>query len=538
LDEPTDETREKPDAEAEARPDDREDPALVEVARGVLRACHGKTNLVFAGSRTLIESLADELASQAGAMSIADDIVVHHGSLSKDEREHAEAQLRSGRPCTAVCSNTLELGIDIGAIDEVIQVSSPWSVASLVQRLGRSGRRPGSARILRGFFIEDVPGPGDDLWEQLHLPFVRALAIVALLLDHWIEPPDVDRANLSTLVQQILSILAETGGIRAHEIYPRLAQSGAFPGLGRSDFAAILRELGTHDLIEQLGDSTLVIGLKGQRIVDHYSFYAAFKSPSEYQVLHRERSIGTLPENLLPAPGEHLILAGKRWRVEDIDADRRQVHVAPSRGRRSPRFRGGTFDAAPAVHARMRAILLDDAVPSYLDETAAEILAHARAAARDARIGISVQLLPDRAVLSLWSGTRIHRTLQLVLLAVGVRVETVDDVALHIDAEPDAWLPVVQRFIAAPDARALAACADDKLGARLVTGEKFDRFLPAEIWRASYARQHLDLDGAVRVARQLVAEAEHLDEVALETLGPASLEAALPVGFPRGEVTK
>ena len=489
-----------------ATKEDDDDPTIPEIAAAILFACHGKTNLVFANAKTLIESLADELATQARAMALADEVVVHHGSLSKEQREHAEERLRSGRPCTAVCSNTLELGIDIGAIDEVVQVSPPWSVASLVQRLGRSGRRPGAARVLRGYFVEDFPGADATSWDRLHLDFIRGLAAIDLMLEGWLEPPSVDRANLSTLVQQVLSALAETGGIRAHELYPRMAESGAFAGLSRVDFAAVLRELGARDLVEQMPDSTLVLGLKGQRIVEHYSFYAAFKAPAEFQVLFHDRMIGTLPETMLPAVGEHVILAGRRWLVDDIDTEHRQVLVLPSRGRRPPHFASGQIDTDPNLHARMRLLLSTDRAPNYLDETAAEILQHARAAADVAQLDATVRVLADRTIVQVWAGTRIHRTLWLVLMSAGIRTESASDVALEIHAMPEAWGPVLRRFLASLDGRALARYAEERLSARITDGEKFDVFLPSELWRASYARERLDVEGAARVIARILAD--------------------------------
>ncbi|MBK9031563.1 MAG: hypothetical protein IPL61_09550 [Myxococcales bacterium] len=196
----------------------------------------------------MIELVAEELATQARALELPDEVVVHHGSLSKDSREFAEARLREERPCTAVCSNTLEMGIDIGAIDEVVQVSAPWSVASLVQRLGRSGRRPGSKRVLRGYFIEERADE-KGFWERIHPSFLRAVAAIELMLERFIESPRSDRAELSTLVQQVLSCAAETGGARAADLFDRVVGSGAFHGVTRADFVDLLRELGARELL-------------------------------------------------------------------------------------------------------------------------------------------------------------------------------------------------------------------------------------------------------------------------------------------------
>ncbi|HEY4238642.1 MAG TPA: DEAD/DEAH box helicase [Kofleriaceae bacterium] len=478
-------------------PDDDSDPILPEVARGILQACHGKTILAFANAKSLIEALADALATQARAIGLPDDIVVHHGSLSKEQREGAEQRLRAPRPCIAVCSNTLELGIDIGDIDEVVQVSAPWSVASLVQRLGRSGRRPGAPRILRGYLIEDECAADASLWDALHLDFVRGLAIVELMIEGWIEAPLVERAHWSTLVQQLLSILAETGGLRAHELLPRLAGSGAFHGLGASDFAVLLRELGKRELIEQLPDGTLVLGVRGVPLVEHYSFYAAFKAPAELAVRFRDRPIGTLPESMLPGIGDHLILAGRRWLVDDIDADRKVVYVLPSQGKKLPGFTAARPDVDPVVHERMRALLGADRVPAYLDATAIEILAKARAAARD---------LETSDALPIWRGTRVFRTLYLVLASAGIVVEPREDVALVIGSPPAAWRAVLRAFGERPDGLALARFAERMWQARIFDGDKLDAFVPPALWCARYARERLDIDGATRFALQLLDE--------------------------------
>lgn len=489
----------------EAKTDgDETDPTLPEVARAILVACHGKTNLVFANSKGLIEAAADELATQARAMSLPDEIVVHHGSLSKEQREYAEERLRSGRPCTAVCSNTLELGIDIGAIDEVVQISSPWSVASLVQRLGRSGRRPGSARILRGYFVEDYPTGDATRWDRLHLDFIRGLAMIELLLEGWIERPSPERAHLSTMVQQVLSSIAETGGILARDLYKRINESGAFVGIGTTQFASLLRELGARDLIEQMPEGTLVLGMKGEKIVEHYSFYAAFKAATEFQVVYRDRTIGTLPESMLPGEGDFVILAARRWLVEQIDVEAQKVLVSPSRGRRPPRFASGQADLDSNVHARMRALLCGDHVPSYADETALEMLRNARAEARASELDTSARTLEDRSIVQLWAGTRIHRTLFLVFAVAGVRVQPAADVALEVVAPREIWIAVLRRFLDAPDGDALARFAEERLYARVTDGEKFDVFLPSELWRASYVRERLDIPGSLRVVARLL----------------------------------
>ena len=486
--------------------DEEDEHVLVELARALLLAGRGKTNLVFANKKSLIESVADELSTQAKALDLPDEIVVHHGSLSKETREHAEARLRADRPCTAVCSNTLEMGIDIGAIDEVVQVSAPWSVTSLVQRLGRSGRRPGSKRILRGYFLEERVDATTGFWGRLHLGFVRAIAAIELLLERFIEAPRCDRAELSTLVQQVLSCAAETGGIRAHDLYERVVGSGAFNRLSKADFVELLRELGTRELLEQLPDATLVLGVKGLPLVDHYTFYAAFRATVEFQVIHGSRQIGLLPEDGLPPPGEHIILAGRRWRIEEIDPDRKQVFVVPSQGRRAPAFPPSGSDTDPRLHERMREVLSRADEPRYLDETALEILRQSRAAVQQIDLRRHVSRTDVGMRLLLWAGTRVHRTLQLAFLAAELDVGADSDVGLDVKASPEVIGQVLRTLIAASDAIELAAFADLHLAARVTHGDKFDEFVPARLWRRAYADERMDMPHAKQIAATILEE--------------------------------
>jgi hypothetical protein len=130
----------------ELQPDDE----LDEIAIDIVHNFAGSTNLIFVNSKKTIENLAVKLHERSKELKLpTDPFVVHHGSISKDLREEAEAQLKSGIPTTAVCSSTLEMGIDIGSVRAVGQVDTPWSVASMVQRLGRSGRHDGDTAIMR-----------------------------------------------------------------------------------------------------------------------------------------------------------------------------------------------------------------------------------------------------------------------------------------------------------------------------------------------------------------------------------------------------
>lgn len=478
---------------------------LREIARSTVLALHGRTTLAFANSKAKIEMFADALKAEIEVLNLPDEVVVHHGSLSKEIREWAEARLAEGR-CMAVCSNTLELGIDIGVVDEVVQFTAPPSVASLAQRLGRSGRR-GTPAHLHGFFTAQRSVASSSIWDRLHLDFLHAVACVELFLDRFVEPASCDGLHRSTLVQQILSALAASGGMQASALYDLFSASACFGRLEAAEFAALLRSLGTHDLIEQMPGSDLVLGLLGERMVGHYEFFAAFKSNEEVAVhdITRGVKIGMLPAGLVPPVGEHVLLAGRRWEVVEIDRNTQAILVRPSAGRRPPVFRSGTRDVHPQVHLRMRSLAIQEKVPTYLDEAAREILATVRGEARALKhFRPPVIKSGPGCELFVWAGTRVNRTLYLWLLHEGVKAQT-HEIGLEIGVAESTLAALLSRFVSQPPHGAdLARLADDVLGARLIDGEKYDGFLPVETWQEMYARQQLDITGAVQVARQLL----------------------------------
>lgn len=481
--------------ESDSIPDDN--AALAEVARRILRVCHAGTNLVFSNAKGRIEELADHLQTQATAMGIPHDVLVHHGSLSKDQREYVEQRLTQERPCTAVCSNTLEMGVDIGEVDTVIQVDAPWSVASLTQRLGRSGRRNGAPAILRAFTVESPPSSEDTPWDCLRLETVRAIAMIELMLARFSEPHDTSRQHLSTLIHQLLSTLAETGGMAAKGLYARLIESGAFGQVSEKEFVVLLRSLASHGLIEQMGQGDLVLGSTGEKLRDHYSFYAAFAGSDDLRVVHGTQEIGVLPATLVPPVGEHVLLAGRRWCVREISSEERVVSVTPSQGRRPPQFESLAADIHPRVHQAMRALLLDETRLAYLDETAQDVLSSARQqAVRLRRFQPALQEVhSERSRLFVWAGSRVQRTLGFVLRRSRISFED-QGVGFDIQASASRVAEVLATFSDAEHSHAEFALQAARLGARAMDAEKFDEYVPDTLWCHAYAEQRLDIEAA------------------------------------------
>lgn len=472
------------------------DGSVREIAAHLFAVLRGTNNLVFANSRTRVEELADVLRRTSERERVPNEFLPHHGSLSKELREEVEALLKdSSRRANVICTSTLELGIDVGDVKSVAQVGVPPSVASMRQRLGRSGRREGEASTMRLYVAEPEITPETPVEETLRAHLVQSIAMIDLFVhEGWCEPPEPSQLHLSTLVQQTLSCIAQHGGVTAAAAYELLCATGPFTSVTPADFRDLLRELGRHDLVAQTSSGELVLGLEGERLVDHYSFFSAFTSPEEYRVAAGDRVLGSLPIVFAVYVGMHIIFAGLRWKVIAVDASAKMLVVEPSPGGRPPRFEGGGIAVHTRVRTKMRETYLSSDVPRYLDATATRLLAEARAAF--GMLGLSIEhLVPagNHVVFFPWVGDRAMTTLALWFLTQGVEVE-MSGVCLSLrECDMDRARAALTRGgqLASIDRLELAARAAD------LHREKYDRFLPTPLLLRQFAARELDPSGAL-----------------------------------------
>lgn len=390
------------------------------MAKDIVHHCAGYSNLVFANSKADVEIFSDLAKQLAQEEHLADPFLVHHGSLSAYIRKDTEYTMKSDRAATAFCTSTLEMGIDIGSVKMIGQIGPSWSVSSQVQRMGRSGRKDGDPRIMRVYIECHKPEPKDDIFHRLHLSLVQGIAITELMLGKWLEPPQPSRCDISTLTQQIISVIAETGGIQPKLLYNRLCQSGAFRDIEPDLFSLLLHRLGGLDVIEQMGNGDLILGLKGEQLRKDRGFYACFATEEEYSVLHESQVLGTI--QIIPHKHEHLLFAGRRWLVLDVDENDHVIHVQPAKGWKRPIFTGGPGEVHLKIRQKMRDVLSGNSTYSYLDNEAADLLAYARKAALKAGVCTQsiLELSPHQSALMTWTGSRIQDTLAAMFRAQGL----------------------------------------------------------------------------------------------------------------------
>lgn len=467
----------------------RTEDELDEIADDVIKNFRLSTNLIFGNSKQSIEVLVDRLRERVRREQWpADPFVVHHGSLSRDLREDAEAMLKSGVPTTALCSSTLEMGIDIGHVRAVGQIDAPWSVSSMVQRLGRSGRRPGEAATMRMYIRDDAPNSRSTLTHLFYPGLLRGVAMTRLMLTKWLEPSDEGRMHLSTLTHQILSCLKQTGGMGAKELFCLLCQRGPFRNVNQSQFSSLLRGLAEHALIEQVPQGDLVLGLAGERLTAGFDFYAAFETTEEFVIRCGGEEIGKLPANIVPPLGEHLLLAGKRWRVEEILVDQKLVLVILSPGGKAPPFHGEVGETHTRVVREMKTVLTGDDEPAYLDQNGMLLLRAARRTASLAGLTRSEIIIGRQSIQWFpWTGTRTQLTLLLLAKSANIICET-DRLSITYRLSSEAFLDHLRRIASSePDAIALARLMPVK---RI---EKFDGYIPEDLLDEANARNRLNI---------------------------------------------
>jgi ATP-dependent Lhr-like helicase len=481
------------------------DAADTAIARHLFETHRGHRSLIFAGSRGAVETITVRLSELGEAERVPEEFFAHHGSLSREHREHAEGRMKDrSRPASIVCTTTLELGIDVGEIEAVSQLGPGHTVSGMRQRLGRSGRRPGQAAVMRLYVKEAEIDDASHPLDALRVQTVQSIAMLNLMLRKWNEPPEPRRLHLSTLLHQIMALIGQRGGVTAAEAWDVLVR-GTFGGVDVALFKRLLRRMGEREvgLLEQSPDGMLMPGAEGERLLESRDIFAVFLSPEEYKVIAEGgRAIGQVPGENPFSPGEMLMLAGRRWRIVEVDTRRRELSVRPAKGGNPPIFGGDLRPPSEGVVEEMRRVWEDLSIPTYLDETAKRHLVEARTMFdRLGLRGSSVARHDGQLLLFPWAGERRQQALVLALIQAELEPARLG-MAIGVPVAKETALVAALSGVAngpPPDATALAALVENK------EVEKFDAFLGDELLTLAWANDRIDADGLPTSAAKLLA---------------------------------
>ena len=402
----------------------------------------GKKSIIFSNSRSEVETNINRLKLIAESKKERDVFHVHHGNISSEIREYAEHRMRSADSFAVTGATvTLELGIDLGDLERIVQTGSPHSVSSLAQRLGRSGRRSGVSKMCF-VFSEDLPAMGRPFYKTINWQLIKCIALIELYRENWLEPLRISKFPYNILAHQTLSVLYGYGDAEPKILAQKLLGTETFSHINQDDYRKLLRHMLEIKLLEKTPEGKLMIGAKGEWLTNSFEFYSVFENVTEFSVRENEREIGTLYR---PLPvGEKFVLSGSAWEVTEVDFDKRAIYVKYVGGKSSVNWEGtGPTQQHTKVLKKMRDVLVSSDSYGYLSASAAARLEEIRATVR--MVGVFqktsqpdiVNVSPNRYLIFPWLGTRALNALKLKLAEKGFEVLGNDstDVMLMVAAD-------------------------------------------------------------------------------------------------------
>lgn len=472
-------------------------------------ATRNKKSLIFTNSRSDAEEMITALRRLAERAHLPDIFHVHHGSIAPALREAAEIAMRDGEgPACTAATVTLELGIDLGQLDRVLQLGPTYTVASFLQRLGRSGRRGQRPEML--FLLrQNEAQANDSVLERISWELLQTVALIQLYAEErWIEPLARPRLPGSLLYHQTMSVVGGAGELSPTQLAERVLTLAPFARVSQDNFRCLLRHLLQIDHLERTEEGGLMLGLAGEKVVRNFRFLATFQDNTEWAVKDASMDIGTVGS---PVPvGERFALAGRMWEVVDLIAEQRLMMVKHVRGALKTNFSGGgAGDIHDRVVERMRQVLVEDTVYPYLTARALDRLTASRAVARSAGVTRARLLIaPGDARLYVlpWAGSRQMRTMTLKLGKLD-HIKSVRQHNFYIE------ITLVPAELSALKEELVAASKESWNGGKLVQSldrihcerAKYDVFLPEQLLKASFLADQLDVDGAAERVKQLMA---------------------------------
>jgi len=455
--------------------------------------------LIFANNKSQTESIIASLRQIAATQNQPDIYHVHHGSISASLRQAAENAMRErDKPAVTAATLTLEVGVDIGYLQRVIQLESPDGVASFLQRLGRTGRR-GEAADMRFVCSEKQLSLEAPLPQQIPWQLLQSIAIIQLYLEEkWIEPIQPIKYPFSLLYHQTMSILAATKEISPSALANQVLNLSSFQHILLEDYKLLLRYLVSIDHIYKTDEGKLIIGLAGEKIVNKFKFYAVFPETLEFHVKQDATDIGTIV--IIPNVGSQFGLAGKTWEVLDVDFAKKIIFVKQVEGKAGIFWRGGCGNIHTKILQYMRRILLEDIEYEYLKTNARNRLQTARQLAKDFELDKSniFKLEKGKCCILPWMGTIAYNTLQRLLnnfCRESLEIKSLGGLNPYFMT-----LKLGKGKFEQLQTEILSLCEQRILNEHLVTDaeapeiQKYDKFIPHPLLRKAFTSDYLNIE--------------------------------------------
>lgn len=329
------------------------------------RLHRGEKRLVFCESRSRAEELGSELTR------LGTTAFVTHSSLSIDQRRQAEDAFANRENCVIVATSVLELGIDVGDLDRVIQIDAPGRVASFLQRMGRTGRRSGTTRNCL-FLATNENG------------LMQAAALIDLWRDGYVEPIEPPPQPYHVLAQQLIALILQEKGIGRTTWRDWIGSMPGFAALPADDVEAVIRWM-----VEQaiLWDDSGILGMgeAGEREYgwrNYMEVMSVFLTPPLFQVLHGRRELGLVDSSsFIPrSRGAPIVLSlgGRSWLLRTVDWQHGVAYVEPAADAGRSRWRSSGVGLGFTMCRRIRDLLATEVQREWWSQRARQAIAEAR----------------------------------------------------------------------------------------------------------------------------------------------------------------
>lgn len=455
--------------------------------------------MIFCNSRFQAEELGvhlNELAAlEYHGCSGFQHYFIHHSSIDRKEREYVEQTMRSAtNPCSVICTSSLELGIDIGPVDLVIQVDATWSVSSLKQRVGRSGRRRGKARIVQ-MYADDAMG------------LLQAIAVTELMREGWVEAAEEYPIPYDILFHQMLSICAERNGITTQKLVNILQALRPFVGIPAEAILQLLEHVYAHDFLELIGHDQWIVGWKCEQLLRSPEFYAIFQTPKVYHVFDGERPVGTVEKNAWIDIGAHILLAGRMWKIDTVDDANLTIRVVPATHGSPPRYSGMAVKRGHPIAKKMAQILFSqDEYPYLMPNTKRQLtLLRSQLALENLQVTAVHRLVEHRFagsyVFQMFAGTDIQRTFVWMVRALGEKARMNESGHIELDLQHHSFLELYRIL--------LTKCwEEDMLLPWIHAHERFQSkysvYLPQSFRERMHLSSEVDIAGTLQYLQEII----------------------------------
>lgn len=458
-----------------------------------------KRCILFSNSKGEVEENIAHLKKIAAERRLPDNYLVHHANISPALREFTEQKMKSSeQPVCTGATVTLELGIDLGSLERIVQTGCPLTVSGLVQRLGRTGRRGGTAEM-RFAFRWDMSLPPQEFYKEINWDFVMCIAMILLYTrERWIEPMYLPKLPYSLLYHQTMSWLSSQGSVKPPELARYILTLGAFKQVSKEDYLILLRHMLENGQLERAEDGSLMVGEKGEAAVNNFEFLAVFSVPSEFSVRCNAEEIGTVQT---PFPEKsQFALAGQAWEVTELDLKERRIFVKHIPGISANMWQDtGNEYVHTKVMKMIRDVLRSDEEYAFLDEAAKKRLSEIRRACRNAAmaaVGSVFPITPTTYAVFPFLGTRGCMALMYELRrrgfgSVNVWLHRYIPVCIEVKTDKDiAEIAAALEEIKQSGADKYSFTIPDNCE---ISG-KYNDYIPRELLKKQYVEDYLDTE--------------------------------------------